>query len=104
MHQLKGYIWEMRRLKKVKFNLDATIFGFSSLSAVLGGSYFLELTKDIINIGVALSSVLSTIITIILLVIKVIKAIKSKNIEELVDSIEDVKDSLTKGDEDDTRD
>jgi len=88
----------------MKVNLDASIFGFSSLSALLGGSYFLELTKDIINIGVAVSSILSTIITIILLVIKVIKAIKSKNIDAVIESMEDVKDTLSKGDEDDTRD
>lgn len=88
----------------MKVNLDASIFGFSSLSALLGGSYFLELTQDIINIGVAISSILSTIITISLLIIRVIRAIKSKNIEEIVDSMEDVKDTLTKGDEDDTRD
>lgn len=94
----------MRRLRKMKVNLDASIFGFSSLSALLGGSYFLELTQDIINIGVAISSILSTIITISLLIIRVIRAIKSKNIEEIVDSMEDVKDTLTKGDEDDTRD
>lgn len=95
---------EMRRLKKVKFNLDASIFGFSSLSAFLGGSYFIELTKDIVNIGVALSSILSTIITITLLVVKIIKAIKSKNIDAVIESMEDVKDTLTKGDEDDTKD
>ncbi|NCB03588.1 MAG: hypothetical protein EOM67_15765 [Spirochaetia bacterium] len=88
----------------MKVNLDASIFGFSSLSALLGGSYFLELTKDIINIGVAVSSILSTIITISLLVIKVIRAIKSKNIDTVIESMEDVKDTLTKGDEDDTRD
>lgn len=87
----------------MRFNVDGSIFGFSSLSIALGSSYLAELTQNIMNLAVGISSIVSTSITIVLIVIKVIKAIKTKNLKELEDSIKDIE-VIVEGDKDDTRD